>query len=175
MGSYTSEAIDHQVELRLRFKKSTSLTCEEVMNRLKEMDMENKFHLKISDNYAWLTFKKKYQKIYTPQLQIRVDEDEYNEGMENEIHFLFGPDSGLWTMFMFLHFGIALGLISCGIWLYTNLSLEKSAILPTSLIAFFVVAWIGLYFWARSNRAKGKPQAKLLERKVKQSLDLSSF
>lgn len=73
----------------------------------------------------------------------------------NQIHFLFGPDSGLWTMFMFLHFGLGVFFLGIGIWLYTNISLNKPFGLLTAILIIIVLGWVGLYFCARTYGERG--------------------
>lgn len=170
MNSITEKAIDSNVELRLRFQLDTEFSAEEVIHRLKNSIEGSSFQLKVSDEYVWLSFKKKYQKIYTPQLQLRIENEEGSQ--HNQIHFLFGPDSGLWTMFMFLHFGLAVCFIGFSIWLYTNISLQKPYGFILALLGLIAVVWISLYVWARQNRKKGKPQAKQLEAFVTNALQL---
>lgn len=168
MSSITEKAIDNQVELRLRFQIETFLEQKEIVELLKNSIKNTDFQLKVSDNYCWISFKKKHQKIYTPQLQLRLETDENTK----QLHFLLGPDSGLWTMFMFLHFGLAVCFIGLSIWLYTSVSLEKPYGLILAFLGLIAVVWVSLYFWARQNRKKGKPQAKQLEAFVTSALGM---
>lgn len=172
MNSITEKAIDEQVELRLRFQVETTLTQKQVVEALQTSVIDTYFQLKVSDDYCWVSFKKKYQKIYTPQLQLRHEENEENT---KQLHFLFGPDSDLWTMFMFLHFGLAICFIGLSIWLYTHISLQKPYEMVVVFLGFIAFTWIGLYFWARNNRKKGKPQAKQLEAFVIDALEISKL
>jgi hypothetical protein len=83
----------------------------------------------------------------------------------------FGPNPTVWTLFMFLHFVIAMLFIAIGIWLYTNYTLAKPFNLQIAGMFFLAVCWIGLYLGGRLGKATGKSQMQSLHQFMKKTLE----
>lgn len=59
MNSITEKAINKHVELRLKFQQNTLLSQAEITDRLRALNLMNKFQFKASEEYILLSFKKK--------------------------------------------------------------------------------------------------------------------
>lgn len=92
------------IRSRPRFRVKTKMTRTEFVNRLK-CHMEN--HKQVifgfaNNEMAELQLHKDSEKYWSPQLQIRIEENEENSDLL-EIRGVFGPRSSVWTFFMFLY------------------------------------------------------------------------
>lgn len=158
---------DSEISLRVHFKLESLKSMEEILMAAHQLKAISKpsCTVRIVDEHIWLGIMKKEQKIYSPHLHIELAK---GEGNTTHINAKFGPDPALWTLFMFLHFGLALGFIALAMVGYANVALGKPIAFQLSLSIFFIFCWIGLYFFARWNRNRGKQQAEMLHSKLLQ-------
>ena len=157
--------IDKPISLRPRFRESTPLDKDTLMNRFSTMTKRynDKFRLTQSDNHFWIHHLKTNEKIFTPHLHLEIVEDDDDEPGKLTIKGLYSPNSGYWTMFIFLHFVLACLFISFMIMAYTKSVVKESFWPYIYLMGTIVMVWVGLYFFARYNRLRGLKQAKELE------------
>ncbi len=154
--------IDKQIQLRPRFERITQESMNVISERVVNLNknLKPRFYIKQLDEHLWIYVGNDYKKYYSPHLHI---EFEPQENGETKVKGLFGPDPGLWTLFMFLHFVVAGIFIIFGVFAYSNWSLEQPFAIHIAVMSLMVIAWFSLYFIARSNRKKGMPQAHQLE------------
>jgi ABC-type thiamin/hydroxymethylpyrimidine transport system permease subunit len=76
---------------------------------------------------------------------------------------LFGPDSTLWTLFVFLHFVVAGIFIIFGMIAYSNYTLKAPLMMDVIIMFIMVIVWFLLYVIARQIREKGHDQMNELE------------
>jgi hypothetical protein len=158
--------IDKPIRLRPRFKISTQLDKETLLERISVIKekYKNRYRLTQSGNHLWIHHLKKNEKIYTPNLHLELVDNDYDEPDKLVIKGLYSPNSAYWTMFMFGHFVLAVLFIGFMILAYTK-SVVKEAYWPYVLLMISIgMIWIGLYFFARYNRLRGLKQAKDLEK-----------
>lgn len=158
--------IDKPIRLRPRFRASTELDKDILLNRISNLKKiyKNKYRLTQSGNHLWIHHLKKNEKIYTPNLHLELVEDDYDEPDKLIIKGLYSPNSAYWTMFMFGHFILAALFIGFMILAYTK-SVVKEPYWPYLLLMISIgMIWIGLYFFARYNRLRGLKQARELEK-----------
>ncbi|MEA1785805.1 GTP-binding protein [Arenibacter sp. GZD96] len=133
-----------------------------------EKSQQSPFIVSRVDDHVFLRFNKKNSHFWSPQLHLEIVE-------KNEesctIHGLFGPNPTLWTFFMFVHFGVATLFIALGVWLYSNLALQKPYGLQLTAMVMLIVIWFALYFFGRVGRHKGKPQMNALNAFMKSVLE----
>ena len=154
------EKINEQVKLKPSFK--VELMDEKLHDKLAPISVKDKalpVDIKQLDDHVWLSIPAIEKKYYSPRLHIEI-EDKQNSSYD--LHCTFGPDPNLWTMFMFLHFFLAVIFIGIIINLYTNLTLHNSNTLSYVLLVFIILIWIGLYVFARFSRKQGGTQSKQL-------------
>ncbi|RCW91669.1 GTP-binding protein [Winogradskyella arenosi] len=146
--------------LRPRFKleiaedNKTLLACFESLKK-----EESKFIISRVDDHVFIRFPKCDQHFWSPQLHLEITTESPNKAT---IRGLFGPSPTVWTLFMFLHFIVAALGIGCGLWAYTNASLDKAYALPLSLAVLMIIVWILLYILGRLGRHKGQDEMKSL-------------
>lgn len=154
--------IKDQIPLRIRFKESVDIACDELFSAIDERIAQNlkKFEVKRLEEHVWIYIKTPYKKYYSPHLHLEL---EATEDRKTVIHGVYGPNPGLWTMFMFLHFVVAGVFIMFAAFAYSNWALGHSLVLDIVVMLLMVVCWFVLYFSARYNRKKGLPQAYEIE------------
>lgn len=154
-------SIDNQISLRVHFKMQSEKSVDEILDLATQLksDTNKKFTINIVDEHIWLGISKKQQKMYSPNLHLELEKKADNH---TEINAKFGPDPSLWTLFMFLHFGLALLFITVFIIGYANYSLGKSYVFQLLAMSLIAMIWVGLYVFARVNRSRGNEQAQYL-------------
>lgn len=112
------------IRSRPRFRIKTKMTRTQFVEKLKKhMETRNQVIFGYANNeVAELQLYKDAEKYWSPQLQIRIEENEFNPD-ELEIRGVFGPSSSVWTFFMFLY-GLGTGIIlTVGIYGWVELAL----------------------------------------------------
>mgnify|MGYP000108262281 CR=1 FL=1 len=162
--------IDKTVKLRPRFRYYTDKKKTVLLERIKKLKTEysSKFRVKLSGNHIWIHHARSREKIFTPHLHLELVEDDYELPDKLLVKGLYSPNSSYWTMFMFLHFILAGLFIVFAIMAYTKSVLDENYALYVYLMAFVVLAWLGLYVFARYNRKRGLSQAYELEKVFKE-------
>lgn len=158
--------LENAISLRVHFQLESEKSDEQIVEAALLLQQEKKpdCTVKIVDDHIWLGIPKKHQKLYSPNLHIELNKNEQGKSI---INAKFGPDPALWTLFMFLHFVLAIASIALIVVAYANYALDKSFTFQVSLLVLFLLVWIGLYIFARINRHRGIHQAKMLLQKVK--------
>ena len=163
-------AISNEIVLRPRFKiqlEKDNQSALELFEKAKEE--QNEFIVTRVDDHVFIKFPKAKQHFWSPQLHLEINSEDENSSI---LHGLFGPNPTVWTMFMFLHFFVAVVFIGFGIWAYSNWSLDDSYIMQLFVMILMVILWFVLYFAGRLGRYKGKDEMHLLHNFMKKSLNI---
>ncbi|GGE06568.1 hypothetical protein [Psychroflexus salis] len=165
MSKPTHFDFENSVSLRVHFQLETKKSFTALVESIKMLPVSTlkKISLKVSDQHIWLGIAHKNKKMYSPNLHLECKKVLNT----TQINAKFGPDPALWTLFMFLHFGLGITIISTLIMMYANFVLQKSINFQISLLILCTCIWIALYFYARYNRNRGKKQAYFLLHTIK--------
>lgn len=157
-----SNRLESQTPLRIRFEKNVSQPTELLVEKFKiaKEKVKPKFQIKQIDKHVWISIGQEERKYYSPHLHLEFEETAENN---TQIRGLFGPESGLWTMFMFFHFVVAGIFIMFFTFAYSNWSMGHTFSLDIVVMSLMIFAWFLLYFFARLNRHRGMPQAREIE------------
>lgn len=147
-------ALPNSIVLRPRFQLLLKENPPPILELFKNIS-EPPFIVKISDHHVFIKFDKTASNFWSPQLQVEIVDEE--EG-QSKLYGLFGPNPTLWTFFMFIHFVVATLFILLGTLAYSNHLLNKPYGLEIGLMVFMIIIWIGLYFFGRNGKRKGRPQ-----------------
>ncbi|MGV9004799.1 hypothetical protein [Flavobacterium sp.] len=153
---------ENEIRLRLRFYKDVS----EPISVIKEKFQEHRdrqphdYSVKVNDEHIWFHFKGEKKHYWSPHLHLELESKEENG---THIRGLFGPDSTLWTLFMFLHFVVAGIFTIFGMFAYSNYTLKVPLITDIVIMFIMVIIWFLLYVIARQIREKGHDQMNELE------------
>ena len=146
--------LPNDIVLRPRFKLEISRGHKLVLNDFgKAKAAQSDFVINCIDDHVFIKFPKEKQHFWSPQLHIEINEVSKDSCI---LRGLFGPSPTVWTMFMFLHFVVAVLFIGFGIWAYSNWSLEQSYTVQLSMMSFMVVVWIALYFAGSIGKTSSK-------------------
>ena len=145
--------------MRPRFEMRVPHTTEETLSRLESClgSPDGGCTGEVAGNHFHLNVNRHLQKIWSPHLNLEVQEDEAG----SVIHGHFGPRSDIWTMVMAIYaicaFVIAMGtLFAISQWI---LGMSAWAIWP--VIGAIVIAAV-VYFLALSGQVLSQTQMKML-------------
>lgn len=153
-------AISNEIVLRPRFKIELNQDNESALKAFDaSKETQNDFVISRVDDHVFIRIPKNKQHFWSPQLHLEINEvDEQS----SQLHGLFGPNPTVWTLFMFLHFFVAVVFIGFGAWAYSNWSLGNSFMIQIIVMILMVVSWFALYFAGRLGKFKGKNEMHLL-------------
>lgn len=153
---------EHEIRLRLRFYKDVDASVSELQEKFREHrdSLPEDYVVKVNDEHIWFHFKGAKKHYWSPHLHLELESKEDNT---THIRGLFGPDSTLWTMFMFLHFVVAGIFIIFGMIAYSNYTLKAPLMMDVIIMFIMVIVWFLLYVIARQIREKGHDQMNELE------------
>lgn len=162
--------LSNEVVLRPRFKIELSQDNESALKVFDNVKSEQKdFIVSRVDDHVFIRFPKEKQHFWSPQLHLEINEVDDNSSL---LYGLFGPNPTVWTLFMFLHFFVAVVFIGFGAWAYSNWSLETSFGLQIGVMVLMVIFWFALYFAGRFGKYKGKTEMHELHNFMNKSLNL---
>lgn len=148
------------IVLRPRFKMQLNRSNESVLKDFEKLKSEQKDFIIIrSDDHVFIKFPSHKQHFWSPQLHLEINEETQELCT---LHGLFGPNPTVWSLFMFLHFFVAVIFIGFGVWAYSNWSLKNPYGMQVSVMFLMVLVWFLLYFAGRMGRLKGKDEMHLL-------------
>jgi hypothetical protein len=148
------------IVLRPRFKMQLNRSNESVLKDFEKSKSEQKdFIVNRSDDHIFIKFPSHKQHFWSPQLHLEINEETQETCT---LHGLFGPNPTVWSLFMFLHFFVAVIFIGFGVWAYSNWSLKNPYGMQVSVMFLMVLVWFLLYFAGRMGRLKGKDEMHLL-------------
>lgn len=122
------------------------------------------FRTKIIDDHMIIDVAEDQDHFWSPQLQLEL------ESVDNQtiLKGLFGPKPQLWTLFMFIHFAIALAFAIFLVLAYTKYNLNQDYQFSLILCLTMPVLWILFYLFGQFGKKKGYDQMLALDNFVKE-------
>ncbi|MEP3836438.1 MAG: GTP-binding protein [Algibacter sp.] len=152
--------LSNDILLRPRFKLEIPRPNEAILNDFENAkSIQSDFIVTRVDDHVFIKFPKEKQHFWSPQLHLEINKVDDNS---STLHGLFGPNPTVWTLFMFLHFLVAVIFIAFAIWTYTNISLKQSYAVQASVTFFMVLLWVTLYFAGSIGKASSIKDMRLL-------------
>lgn len=146
-----------EIVLRPRFKLELKRSSEWALDALESAGKEtSQFVITRVDDRVFIKIPKDKQHFWSPQLDLQIWDSEEEE--ITRLRGLFGPKPAVWTLFMFLHFGVAGLFISFAIWAYTNASLEQPFMTQVVVLFLLAIGWFVLYFAGRLGKSAGRKE-----------------
>ena len=163
----------NRVLLKPRFKIELDEEKEAVINKFRQQFLsENcKYCGKVVDHHVVIDVPKEEDTFWSPQLHIEVEK---NEADRTVVRGLFGPKPQIWTMFMFIHFAVAVAFIVFAVMAYSKHLLKEDYTLSLILCLAMPVLWFVLYFLGQLGKKKGYGQMLALDDFMKKVLKSSS-
>ena len=147
----------NKILLKPRFKiersEGTAVIIEKYKNEFGQSGSE--FFGKIVDHHIIIDVPNEVAHFWSPQLHIEVVEDEKGHTL---IKGLYGPKPSVWSLFMFIHFAVAVSFIVFLVITYTRWSLNQDYTTSMVMCIAMPVLWLILYFLGRIGRKKGAQQ-----------------
>ena len=159
----------NQILLKPRFKIYLDQDAETLLAHLKEQ-LEKKdcaFEGTISNDHLFIDIPKHRQQVWSPHLEMVVEKAEKG----SLVRGFFGPQPGIWTFFIFLHFVTAISFFIFFALAYANHVTHHKTGIWLSLMGLMVFVWIFLYFLGHMGKIKAKNQMKELRTFLKKNIE----
>ena len=148
----------HLGELRPRFVLRSNVKVDKIISEINlGIEADHSVSGSIRGDYAVLRIPIKNRHYWSPELQVRVEEDEFCENQSTLIQCLVGPRSSVWGLFVFLYGVIGIIALIGGIYGASHYQLGKESI----FIWFFPIGIIlipTIYVLAKIGQKKGRDQ-----------------
>ena len=152
-----NEQKSSDIYLRPRFRMEFEESHQNLIAKFKDISKNktSKFGIVISDGHVIIDIPAEENHFWSPQLNIEIEQFEGNKSI---VKGLFGPKPQVWTMFMFIHFAMAVAFIGFSIMAYVQWTLKSNY--KTALITTFAlpILWIVMYFLGRMGKKTGHKQ-----------------
>ena len=151
----------NKILLKPRFKMSVEDDPTVVIEKFKSAFMlgGSQFIGKVVDHHIIIDMAESTQHFWSPQLHVEV---EANEEEITIVKGLFGPKPTVWSLFMFVHFAVALAFIVFLVIAYSRWSLGQAYSTAVFICGSMPIVWFILYFFARIGIKKGRDQMRQL-------------
>lgn len=156
--------------IRPRFKIVSTESAEQLIERFKKLMEERRGLVKarLIDNHIVLDIIDKDSHYWSPQMNFRIEEDEYNPGT-SIIAGLIGPTPKVWTMFVFIYAALAIAgffISSHGVsqWMLDKYSHTIWAF-PIAIVLMFTA-----YLAGREGESLGADQVEFLKQFIRDAL-----
>ena len=163
------ESKRNRIVLKPRFQLVHGEPMGRVLSKFKSAFSSNttKINGKIVGTLIVIDVAQDQEHFWSPQLQLQLEDDKEQSTL---IRGHYGPKPSLWTLFMFIHFGVAVAFAIFATMLFTNLSLEQDYGLSLFLTLAMPVLWILFYLFGRWGKKKGSQQMQALDDFMKEVL-----
>lgn len=155
--------MNKNITLRFRFYTVAHKSLDTVLKDFEALkaEIEPDYKVKIAEHHIWLSLGILKREKYSPHLHLHL---EPMEDGNTAVNGLYGPDPVLWSLFIFLHFFVAIIFFIAAVSAYSKNSLHQKFNIEIVIMSLMVCFWFLLYYFARKNRKKGIPEMHQLEK-----------
>lgn len=159
----------NKILLKPRFRVELHENPDFIISKFKEnLDQNNcEFCSKISNDHIFIDIPDKEQKIWSPQLELVIEESEQG----SSIRGLFAPKPTIWTFFIFLHFITAIGFLIFFALFYADNAAGNDPRIWIYGMSAMVFLWFFWYLLGQIGKKKAKIQMEKLKRFLINSLE----
>lgn len=152
-----NEQKSSNIYLRPRFKMEFEESHQNLIAKFKEISKNktSKFGIVISDGHVIIDIPAEENHFWSPQLNIEIEQFEENKSI---VKGLFGPKPQVWTLFMFVHFAMAVAFIGFSMMAYVQWTLKSDYKLALITTLALPILWIVMYFLGRIGKKRGHKQ-----------------
>lgn len=145
------------IHLRPRFYIELDKAQEELLLKFKDNLKEGncKYCSKMIDGHIIIDVPQEEDHFWSPQLNIEVEKIDDSHSV---VKGLFGPKPQVWTLFMFIHFGVAVAFFGFLTLWYVRWSLKEPTTFAMIMTIALPVFWIVLYILGSIGKKTGKKQ-----------------
>jgi len=161
-----------QLRIRPRFKREVDFSQKVVKEKILAglQDKSESWHGKIVDNHVILKIPTDQQHYWSPQLTLELEK----HGNSTLIRGLFGPNPGVWTMFVFFYSAIGFLTLMGLIFGLSQMMLKMNAYGLWSVPAGGFLL-IGLFVMSKIGQRLGHDQMSQLNKLLFDSINISSL
>lgn len=165
-----NEEKNSDIYLRPRFKMNFEESQQNLIAKFKDniKNADCKYCIKVIDGHIVIDISAEENHFWSPQLNIEIERIGENRSL---VKGLFGPKPQVWTLFMFIHFAMAVAFISFSIAAYVQWILKgdyKAALIVTLALP---ILWIVMYFLGRIGKKTGHKQMDELHEFMMETLE----
>jgi len=145
------------IHLRPRFKLEYNESQQDLITKFKEnlKDADCKYCSKIVDGHIVIDVPFEENHFWSPQLNIEIEQVKDKKSI---VKGLFGPKPQVWTLFMFIHFAMAIGFIGFSIMTYVKWMLKSDYKFSLIFAVAIPILWILMYILGSIGKATGHKQ-----------------
>lgn len=142
----------NRVLLKPRFKMSFDENEDDILNKFKENLQSNncKYCSKIVDHHVVIDVPIEEDHFWSPQLHVEIEKEED----QTIVKGVLGPKPGVWTLFIFLHFAVAIAFFVFFVMFYSkwtlkqdyNFSMIMSILMPILSVVLYFIGQLGKKF-----------------------------
>lgn len=152
-----------QLHVRPRFRFTVPYATKPLVEHLRKkfLSKEHKFPTKVVGNYFTLDVPDHISHFWSPRVsfEIEVDEEDPNKSL---VRGLIGPKPNVWTMFMFIYFGIGVVGLFGSLYGLSKVTLGESSLYVWAFpVALLIMSTA--YFASKSGERLGAEQIELLK------------
>lgn len=114
-----------------------------------------KYKGKVVDGHIVIDIPNDENHFWSPQLHLEIEKKDEKTSL---LKGLFGPKPQVWTLFMFIHFGVALLFVGFLIKMYVQWTLKTDFTISLLIVICLPVLWFVLYFLGRIGKKTGNSQ-----------------
>jgi Na+/melibiose symporter-like transporter len=147
----------NRVLLKPRFKMERQESPDVIIDKFKDEFATGTcaYCSKIIDHHIVIDVPKEEDHFWSPQLHIEVEKNEENKTI---VKGLFGPKPQVWTLFMFIHFAVAVAFMVFLVIAYTRWNLKRDYSFALTMSIALPIFWVILYFLGQLGKKKGYRQ-----------------
>lgn len=151
------EERNSNIHLRPRFKMEFDESQEQLIEKFRDnlKDVDCKYCSKIVDGHIVIDVPLAENHFWSPQLNVEIEKVTDKKSI---VKGLFGPKPQVWTLFMFIHFGVAITFIGFLMTWYVKYMIKEDTTFSMSMTIFLPVLWFILYFIGRIGKRTGYKQ-----------------
>ena len=159
----------NRIVLKPRFQMHLHEQKDQILTKFRDSFADGFTELSVTvvGDHIIIDVAKEHEHFWSPQLQLEVEDRDDNTSI---VKGHYGPKPSLWTLFMFIHFGVALAFAIFATMLYTDLSLYQDYRISLLLTIAMPVLWVAFYLFGRWGKKKGHAQMQEIDAFMKRVL-----
>jgi hypothetical protein len=152
-----NEQKSSDIYLRPRFKMNFDESHQNLIGKFKYIlkNKTSKFGILISDGHVIIDIPMEENHFWSPQLNIEIERIGEKRSL---VKGLFGPKPQVWTLFMFIHFAMAVAFVGFSIAAYVQWTLKGDYKTVFIVTLSLPILWIVMYFLGRIGKKTGHKQ-----------------
>ncbi len=151
------EERNSELHLRPRFKLNIDESQQKLITKFQN-NVKNtncNYCVKVIDGHIVIDIPANENHFWSPQLNIEIEKAEENKSI---VKGLFGPKPQVWTLFMFIHFVMAIAFIGFSIMAYVKWTLKSDYKMALIITLALPMLWIVMYFLGSLGKKRGHKQ-----------------